>query len=164
MLPNIMASPQPEVLELSAKQAAAFCGVCYDTFIRHTKSKNPPPSENGTTYRSDELGRWTRGTVTGNTVGEPMTINAAYERARKDREAADKLALENRRRRGELVEASEIEAVWSVILMRVKTRILAMPNALAAMLAIESEPAACRDLLDEACRDALEKLAHSFDG
>ena len=159
-----MASPQAEPIELSAKQAAAFCGVCYDTFLRYTQSSNPPPSANGTTYRSDDLGRWIRGTVTGPDGDDPTTINGPYERARKVRAMADKLELENRARRGELVEASDVEAMWALILMRVKTKILGLPNALAPVVATEDDPAVCRERLDEACRDALEELAHGLDG
>ena len=45
--------------------------------------------------------------LTGN--GEKEALDAAYERARKDKELADKTALENQVRRGELVDASIVD-------------------------------------------------------
>ena len=139
---HLMASPKSETIELSAKQAAAFCGMCHDTFLKHTKSPNLPPSENGKTYRSDELGEWMRGSLTFTASEIPITINGAYERARKDRETADKLAMENRGRRGEFVEAAEIEETWALILMRVRARILGTLPAFALLVATESETVA----------------------
>ena len=147
-------------------QAAAFCGVAYDTLLKYLKSADPPRRLPDKKFRSDELGEWLRRRAASEIdlpkTSQPGRINGAYERARKDKETADKLQLENQVRRGELVEATEVELLWSMVLMRVRTRILALPSMLAPMVAAEDEPGHCYKLLDQHFQEALEELSRGW--
>jgi hypothetical protein len=60
--------------------------------------------------------------------GEELDGNA--ERARKDSEAADKLALENAETRGELGRLSEMEDWFGGHIERARARLIQIPNAL----------------------------------
>lgn len=60
--------------------------------------------------------------------GEELDGNA--ERARKDSEAADKLALENAETRGELGKLSEMEDWFGGHIERARARLIQIPNAL----------------------------------
>jgi hypothetical protein len=60
--------------------------------------------------------------------GEELDGNA--ERARKDSEAADKLALENAETRGELGRLSEMEEWFGGHIERARARLIQIPNAL----------------------------------
>ena len=147
-------------------QAAAVCGVAYDTLLKYLKSSDPPPRLSNKKFRSDELGEWLRRKTASEidlpAPSDPERINGAYERARKDKETADKLQLENQVRRGELLEAAEVEAMWSMVLMRVRTRILALPSTLAPLVATEDDRGACYALLHEHCQEALEELSRGW--
>ncbi len=158
------ATQNAKVVELTGAEAASFVGVSYHQFWNYTNGDFAPPRHPTTKkYRSDELGQWFREKITREirieVQNDPAKIDSAYENARKAREAADKLAQENQVRRGELVEASDIVAVWADVCSRIKARILAIPTSVAPMVAIESDIASCQDVLDERCREALEELA-----
>ena len=51
-------------------------------------------------------------------------LNPQQELARKNKELADKTALENEVRRGELIETDDVEAAWTDILARVTNHAL----------------------------------------
>ena len=148
-------------------QAAAVCGVAYDTLLSYLNSSDPPPRLPNKKFRSDELGAWIRRQAFSGIdllePNEPDRINGSYERARKDKETADKLQLENQVRRGELLEATEVEAMWSMILMRVRTRIQTIPSTIAPLVAAENEPGDCHKILDQQCREALDELSRGWD-
>lgn len=56
------------------------------------------------------------------------------ERARAEKERADKLELENARRRGELLEAAEVGRELSTVLVSFKTKLSGLPSRLSAMV------------------------------
>ena len=60
--------------------------------------------------------------------GEAAISTATAERARLAKAQADHVELKNKRARGELVEASAVEAEWSSILRTVRAGMLAMPS------------------------------------
>ena len=55
------------------------------------------------------------------------TYDADYERARKDKEMADKLALANSRARGELVEIAAVKKLGEKVMVAIRNRLLNMP-------------------------------------
>ena len=68
-----------------------------------------------------------RGTAAGR--GDAASVmGLATERARLAREQADSRALKNRALRGELIEASAVEAEWSNVLRGVRAGMLALPS------------------------------------
>jgi phage terminase Nu1 subunit (DNA packaging protein) len=64
----------------------------------------------------------------------PALAEASKQRARLAAAQADLNELKAARMRGELVEASAVEAEWSVILRRVRAGMLAVPSRVAARL------------------------------
>src|SRR5688572_18863745 len=74
--------------------------------------------------------RWRMARVFQHLVGGGEGLDAAHERARKDKEMADKLALENAVRRAELVEASVVSGEWASIVSNVRARLIQLPDAI----------------------------------
>lgn len=90
-------------------------------------------------------------------------LNPEQERARKDKELADKTELENRVRRGEVVEAAEIDAAWADIALAIRSKLLGMGAKLAPTLAGESKAAAVKQAIDTAVRQVLKELSEHGD-
>lgn len=86
-------------------------------------------------------------------------LNPEQERARKDKEMADKTALENRVRRGELVEASEVESVWSDHVTAARARLQSMGSKLAPILAPETRAAVIEAEINKAAAEVGHALA-----
>ena len=82
-------------------------------------------------------------------------LDAAAESARYAKERADNLALKNKQLRHELVEAAEVEKVWSGELRELRSAILAAPSRLRQRLPhftredIEAIDMELRDILKE---------------
>ena len=93
---------------------------------------------------------------------DPTKLDANQELARKNKELADKTALENEVRRGKLIEADVVKMAWSMILMRVKTRLLSLPTSMAAMVAHEDDQAVVQEMLREGVADALGELSSDW--
>lgn len=86
-------------------------------------------------------------------LAETSGLNAGHERARKDKEAADKLALENAETRGEIARIPELVERFGRHVMRCCTRLDQIPDALGQLV----DPAVaavvvkeCRRLIYEA--------------
>ncbi|WAC26272.1 hypothetical protein [Ancylobacter sp. SL191] len=82
----------------------------------------------------------------------------AVERARQAKEAADNLALRNAEMRGELVPASQVTAVWSGTLRRLRARILAVPPRVNQRLPFLKAHDVAE--IDAELREALTEIAH----
>lgn len=79
------------------------------------------------------------------------------ERARREREAADNLALRNAEIRRELLPAAEVERAWTEVLRDIRARMLAVPARCMARLGRLSPSEGA--ILDEEVRDALQGAA-----
>jgi phage terminase Nu1 subunit (DNA packaging protein) len=66
--------------------------------------------------------------VTGRAGGEKAAAGAAAERCRLAKEQADKIAIANAKARGELVEASAVEAEWCGVLRALRAGLLVIPS------------------------------------
>ena len=66
-------------------------------------------------------------------------------------------------RRGELVEIGITETAWTLILMRVRTRLLAMPSSLAPLLSAEDDPANINKIIEDSVHEALAELSQTDD-
>lgn len=155
---------KPKIVELTGPEAASFIGVSYQQFMNYVgQADDPVPRQENKKFRSDVLGQWLRRKVEREILvfagTDPDFIDGRHEKARKDKEAADKLALENRVRRGELVEAADVENQWTNILMRVRSRLLSMPTSLAPLVSPEDDPAVIEDIISGSVREALDELS-----
>ncbi len=161
------------VLHLTGAQAAVFMGISYRHLQQMLMEDDPPPRTDDKKYRSDQLGEWIRRRAVkkhlGNRRNAPVDpdnpddgvdiLNPVQERARKDKELADKTALENAVRRGELVEGARVAAKWVEILTRVRARMLRIPWAAAPLLVGEDDQVKIQIVVEDQIRDALSELA-----
>ncbi len=85
----------------------------------------------------------------------------AAERARFIRARADIAEMEAEEKRGAVIAAEEVEAAWIAVLALLRTRLLALPDRLAPQVQGAATPAAVRDLMRGAVREALEELAET---
>lgn len=88
--------------------------------------------------------------------GNELDITA--ERARLAKEQADKTEMENKVRRGELIESSKVINDVGGLVHEVKTRLLALPSQLSAYLS-HQEPGSVESQLYDGIYEALSGLA-----
>lgn len=86
-------------------------------------------------------------------------LDPEQERARKDSLMADKIELEVQLKRGELVDAKEIETEFTNLVLEVKNKVMALPSRLAPRLELETEAREIEQIIDKEVRDALSALA-----
>ena len=87
------------------------------------------------------------------------SLDLSIERARQAKETADKLALENAVSRGELVELAEIQSEWKREVISAKNLLLGIPTRVAPLIAVEGNPAVCRDIVKRVINEALDELS-----
>jgi hypothetical protein len=97
--------------------------------------------------------------------GLPMTgsTHEMFNRARAAKEIAiaKERQLDLRLRQGELLEASEVERVWTEALTSFKNRLLSLPDKLAPKMAACSNVLECRAIMDQEVRKVLSALSES---
>jgi hypothetical protein len=97
--------------------------------------------------------------------GLPMTgsTHEIFNRARAAREIAmaKERQLELRKRQGELLEASEVESVWTQALTSFKNRLLSLPDKLAPKVAACPSVLECRAMIDQEVRKVLIALSET---
>lgn len=76
---------------------------------------------------------WRLRRVIDHLFGSGEALDGAKERARKDKELADKYALENAVRRGELMEVDRAEQEYGTLVMAARARLLQLPGKCAQM-------------------------------
>lgn len=86
-------------------------------------------------------------------------IDIVAERARHEREKADKVAMQNAVARGELVAADDVEDMHTAVHSAVQRHLLSLPAIVAPLVAIEDDARACETIFREHLEDALEQLA-----
>ncbi len=162
-----------KIMYLDLGQAAVFAGVSYARFQQILRDDpHPPPRNSDKKFRSDELGEWVRTRAIQSALGHrknapvvigdpdgPVMLNPVQERARKDSELADKTALENQVRRGELIEASQVGTKWKEIMLRVRSRMMRIPWAAAPLLVGEEDQVKIQITIEDQIRDALQELS-----
>lgn len=97
--------------------------------------------------------RWRMARVVAHLTGTAVDLDAGKERARKDKESADKLALENAQTRGELVGITEIAEWYGSHVDRCCTRLDQVPDALGQLCdprTAASVVPECRRLINDA--------------
>lgn len=86
-------------------------------------------------------------------------LDRAQEAARKDKEMADKYALENAKSRGELLPRDEVAVAMTSAFARVRARLLSLPSKLAPMILGMNSIAEIKEKITEAVNEALAELA-----
>lgn len=156
-----------DILELTQKQAAGFVGVSTRQFINYLKGPYPPPRLGNKKFRSDLLGAW----LVERAIRENTVMNASGERldpqqenARKNKELADKTALENELRRGELISYDEVRTAAEAVVSRIRSRLLRLPSTAAPLVYGVDDQIAIQETLDEMIHDTLSELSVDWTG
>jgi len=85
-------------------------------------------------------------------------------RARKEVALANLREMDAAKRRGETLNATEVEAEWSNIVSTVRNRILLLPDKLAPRVAALADVLECRAVIERAVREALTALSETEPG
>lgn len=86
-------------------------------------------------------------------------INVDAERARLTKEQADKVAMENEVRRGRLVDAEHVAALWANTLTNVKNRMLGIPTRAAPLVIGRKAVPEVREIIKRFIVEALNELS-----
>ncbi|WP_238313823.1 hypothetical protein [Methylobacterium crusticola] len=86
-------------------------------------------------------------------------LDPLRERTRKDKELADRTALQNVVARGELVSVADAEATWLAIIGVARERLLALPNKLGPRLVGLRSASEAQAIIEDEVHAALSELA-----
>lgn len=139
-----------DLRKLTQQRAAALIGVT----ARSLRDWSEAPRNDDGTYSGDELVAWRIAQF----ASPEGSLDLDREKARHAKEQADRLALENAARRGELAEMSEVHKVWSAALSAFRSRMLATPSKLAPSVN-PGDPNRARDVIERELTAILAELA-----
>lgn len=166
-----IAKPKPETVYLTAATLAAMASISIQRLSQMRSEAFPPPVNEHGEYPAIAAGAWMRAYAIrkaradyrpGAEAGESrldVKLDSERQLARKNAALADKTEIEIGVRRGELMEAVDVEATWSEILMRVKTRLMQIPSVAAPLLIAENDQHTITEIIDDLVRDALTELS-----
>lgn len=105
-----------------------------------------------------EVAEWRERQAVERAVGESSDL--PFEEGRRRKMAADAALseLDLAKARGEYVSIGVAEQVIGEQLTRCRTRLLEMPTIVSPMVAVEDDVNECREIIDDAVRDALNEL------
>lgn len=103
--------------------------------------------------------------VAGNKSGDPETdLDLTAERARKAKEEADKLEMQNAKERGELLARGDVDAAVVGAFARVRARMIGVPSKVAPLVVSMDNPAEAEGVIRSAVYEALKELADTTVG
>ncbi len=89
----------------------------------------------------------------------PGVVSFDEVRARKIAAEAEMAEIELREKKGQLIPASEVVASWGEIVGACRSKLLAVPAKIAPVVAVEDNPAVCKQIVEEQIGEALYELA-----
>lgn len=92
--------------------------------------------------------------------GETSGADLDKNKARESRLRGDRLELLNQQLRADLIPADEMEAIVGAAFDAARTKLLAVPVALAPRIAVINDPVEAREALTKAIHDALGDLSN----
>ena len=120
---------------MTLTECSSALGIKTDT-LKKWHGHGCPGEKDGSTWRFDlaKVFAWKLERVREECTPAPQAASAGgyedidpeYERARKDKEMADKLALGNMRTRGESVDIAAVKKLGESVMVAIRQRILAM--------------------------------------
>ncbi len=100
------------------------------------------------------------GVASSDQAGEPVAIEKFAEaQRRKETALANLRELELAERRGELVEAVQVETEWVTVCAQIRDAVLSVPEKVAAELAALNDERAVSKILTEALREELGRVS-----
>jgi phage terminase Nu1 subunit (DNA packaging protein) len=157
-----------EIIELTMAQAATFVGVTTRQMMNYMNGPYPPPRTQQKKFRTDELRQWHREKIrrdmTVTVSGDPEALDGIQELARKNKELADKTALENEKRRGELIETAKVRDGWIKLRQTIRSRLARIPVSVAPLVTHEDDQAVVYEIIEDEVRAALTESSEMVDG
>jgi terminase small subunit / prophage DNA-packing protein len=151
-------------LRVNKSQAAKICGIsvtAFDSWIR----QGAPFIEKGANgkawvFDTAQIIAWLEEKSRG-VVGEADALDKNAEQARLAKEQADKLAMENAERRGELLDQKRIGKAIEIVFVGVRSKVLSIPTKAAPQLVGIKKALEAEGLLKEFCHDALRDVSET---
>ena len=147
--------------ELFTQHALAkHCGWSYQrmgSLLQAVQPRKSDPKANGTETRYYHLGDVFDALLVkaGN-----EDLDAAYERARKDKAQADKTELEVARLKRQMVIWAAVEKAWGQMLSRLRSKLLTLPSKVAPLVqSSDGEYATIAEIVRGGVNDALRELS-----
>lgn len=174
-------------LYISADTAAVMCGTTVVTLQNWRRQENPPPFNDSIKgYPLAELGVWLRTEMilkkgkggaypwlpdmsrAPNRAAMPVFGSKPGRVDKHDAEIrlktlqADKVEMELKQTAGELIPVEEVTHALTNMIMRVKTRLLRIPTAIAPLVVGLSDVYGVQKRLEDGVREALEELSEDW--
>lgn len=174
-------------LYISADAAALMCGTTRVTMLNWRKQENPPPyNDEINMYPLAELGVWSRtellfkkgkggaypnlpdlsripGRAAMPTMGkQPARLDKHDAEIRLKTLQADKVEMELQQAAGELIPVTDVTHALTNMVMRVKTRLLKIPTAIAPLVVGLTDVYAVQERLEDGVREALDELSEDW--
>jgi len=89
----------------------------------------------------------------------PGVVSFEEVRARKIAAEAEMAEMELLEKKGQLISAHEVVASWGEIVGACRSKLLAVPAKIAPVVAVEDNPAVCKQIVEEQIGEALHELA-----
>jgi hypothetical protein len=151
---------------INQKQAAALLGITDRRLRQIGKEDNPPVRDAEGQYPCAEFGAWMRADwrrgVGFTDDGTAYDFDA--ERARLTHHEANIKAMDEERKRGDLIPADEVKQAWGDMVAAARSKLLAIPSRLAPVCAMKPPAeieAEARKLVHEALNE-LSKSMHAY--
>ncbi|MDK3074098.1 hypothetical protein QO034_13330 [Sedimentitalea sp. JM2-8] len=149
---------------LTQEAAGVLANVSVQTMKKWEKQDNPPPRNADGTYSAKHFGIWLsthRGNKQSGSKPKAGAADRNQAEARLKEAQAIKAERENEVAEGLLVPIEETVEGWQEILMRVRSRLLKMPTALAPLVAGDPELHSIQAKIKDAVYDALNELSEN---
>lgn len=146
----------------TVNEAAAHCFLDKSNFLRYVDSGIIERAERGA-YNLDEVRKAYIFHLREGAAGRLKTgpLDANQERARKDKELADKTALQNALMRQEIVTKGFFHRFMTEAFSRCRAKMLAIPSKLAPVVVHINSISEAQAKLTEAVHDSLNELSET---
>lgn len=164
-----MARPKFDIIAgdfaLTQEAAGVLAGVSVQTLKKWEKQDNPPPRMSDGTYSAKLFGVWLSTSRGDKKAGAPAHTGSANKNdaeARLKEAQAIRAERENDVAEGLLVPSDMVETGWQDILMRVRSRLLRIPTAMATSLVGDMDINSIQDKLKDGVHEALSELSENW--
>jgi len=96
-------------------------------------------------------------------VGSTNVLDINEARARKTEAEAEMAELELLQRKGDLIPMQQVVDTWLELIASCRSKMLSMPAKLAPVVAVEDNPAVCKQIVEEQMMEALDEIARWID-
>jgi phage terminase Nu1 subunit (DNA packaging protein) len=141
-----------ELARLNQQQVAYLLGVT----SRTVRDWADAPRNADGSYDARAVVAWFAAKSGSATSGDE---NYPTQRERLAAAQAEKVEVENRVRRGELVEVEQVGAEWDDLVLAARAKLLSMPTKVAPQLVGRTDPNAIRTIIRDEVHAALAELA-----